>query len=184
MCLRVCVVCVHETYTQITPNPVCLYGVVRCLVFAPTQEEEIQKAIFVGNYDGAVDTCLKAGRLADALLIANIGGAELFKKTMQRYMRRNPRPYMAVGVLACRARALSCTYPTRSAQCLVRMCVSQPRPRSTHTRVILDTAVLAGLLARCFCTLAQCSTPTRTMQCTHTRTTQSHTTTMQYPCLR
>lgn len=60
------------------------------------QEEEIQKAIFVGNYDGAVDTCLKAGRLADALLIANIGGAELFKKTMQRYMRRNPRPYMAV----------------------------------------------------------------------------------------
>jgi len=61
------------------------------------QEEEIQKAIFVGNYDGAVDTCLKAGRLADALLIANIGGAELFKKTMQRYMRRNPRPYMAVS---------------------------------------------------------------------------------------
>lgn len=60
------------------------------------REEEIQKAIFVGNYDGAVDTCLKAGRLADALLIANIGGAELFKKTMQRYMRRNPRPYMAV----------------------------------------------------------------------------------------
>jgi protein transport protein SEC31 len=63
------------------------------------QEEEIQKAIFVGNYDGAVDTCLKAGRLADALLIANIGGAELFKKTMQRYMRRNPRPYMAVSGL-------------------------------------------------------------------------------------
>jgi hypothetical protein len=64
--------------------------------FSHLQEEEIQKAIFVGNYDGAVDTCLKAGRLADALLIANIGGAELFKKTMQRYMRRNPRPYMAV----------------------------------------------------------------------------------------
>lgn len=66
-------------------------------MYCAVQEEEIQKAIFVGNYDGAVDTCLKAGRLADALLIANIGGAELFKKTMQRYMRRNPRPYMAVG---------------------------------------------------------------------------------------
>lgn len=61
------------------------------------QEDEIQKAIFVGNYDAAVDTCLKVGRLADALLIANIGGADLFKKTMQRYMRRNPRPYMAVS---------------------------------------------------------------------------------------
>eukprot|EP00775_Hariotina_reticulata_P008692 gene8692-8873_t len=60
------------------------------------REDEIQKAIFVGNYEGAVDTCLKTGRLADALLIANIGGNELFKKTMHRYMRRNPRPYMAV----------------------------------------------------------------------------------------
>lgn len=63
------------------------------------QEDEIQKAIFVGNYDSAVDTCLKVGRLADALLIANIGGSELFKKTMHRYMRRNPRPYMSVSCL-------------------------------------------------------------------------------------
>jgi protein transport protein SEC31 len=62
-----------------------------------SQEDDIQKAIFVGNYEGAVDTCLKVGRLADALLVANIGGPELFKRTMQRYMRRNPRPYMAVS---------------------------------------------------------------------------------------
>ena len=61
------------------------------------REDEIQKALFVGQYDTAVDCCFKAGRLADALLIANIGGPELFKKTMHRYMRRNPRPYMAVG---------------------------------------------------------------------------------------
>jgi len=60
------------------------------------REDEIQKALFVGQYDTAVDCCFKAGRLADALLIANIGGPELFKKTMHRYMRRNPRPYMAV----------------------------------------------------------------------------------------
>jgi Sec23-binding domain of Sec16 len=60
------------------------------------QEDDIQRAIFVGNYEGAVDTALKVGRLADALLIANIGGPELFKRTMARYMRRNPRPYMAV----------------------------------------------------------------------------------------
>ncbi|KAF6262154.1 hypothetical protein COO60DRAFT_1470516 [Scenedesmus sp. NREL 46B-D3] len=60
------------------------------------REDDIQKAIFVGNYEGAVDTCLKVGRLADALLVANIGGPELFKRTMHRYMRRNPRPYMAV----------------------------------------------------------------------------------------
>jgi protein transport protein SEC31 len=63
------------------------------------REDEIQKALFVGQYDAAVDCCFKAGRLADALLIANIGGPDLFKKTMHRYMRRNPRPYMAVSLL-------------------------------------------------------------------------------------
>jgi hypothetical protein len=41
----------------------------------------------------------QANRLADALLIANIGGAELFKRTMHRYMRRSPRPYMTVRAL-------------------------------------------------------------------------------------
>jgi hypothetical protein len=71
-----------------------------CFVFSVVfQEDDIQKAIFVGNYEGAVDTCLKVGRLADALLVANIGGPELFKRTMQRYMRRNPRPYMAVSAV-------------------------------------------------------------------------------------
>ncbi|KAI8473947.1 MAG: hypothetical protein J3K34DRAFT_161809 [Monoraphidium minutum] len=59
-------------------------------------EEDIQKALFVGNYEGAVELCFKANRLADALLIANIGGAELFKRAMHRYMRRSPRPYMTI----------------------------------------------------------------------------------------
>ncbi len=70
------------------------------------REEEIQRALFVGNYAAAVDACLRAGRMADALLIANIGGADLFKRTMHRYMRRNPRPYMQVGG----GRAMACSY--------------------------------------------------------------------------
>jgi len=75
-----------ESLPVVTVSPGCHWCC--CL-----QEDEIQKAIFVGNYEGAVDTCLKTGRLADALLIANIGGAELFKKTMHRYMRlRTPGP--------------------------------------------------------------------------------------------
>lgn len=59
-------------------------------------EEEIQRALFVGNYEAAVEGCLRAARMADALLIANIGGADLYKRTMQRYMQRNPKPYMQV----------------------------------------------------------------------------------------
>lgn len=60
-------------------------------------EDEITRALLVGNYSAAADAALAAGRMADALLVANLGGADLFKRTMQRYMRRNPRPYMQVG---------------------------------------------------------------------------------------
>lgn len=60
------------------------------------REEEIQKAIFVGNYEAAVDICFKAGRVADALLIANIGGSDLYKRAMHRYMKQHPHPYMQV----------------------------------------------------------------------------------------
>jgi hypothetical protein len=62
-------------------------------------EEEIQRALFVGNYDAAVEACFKASRMADALLIANIGGPELYKRAMSRYMRKQPRPYMQVRTL-------------------------------------------------------------------------------------
>lgn len=152
MCVCVChktSLCVFSVTTHIHIVTPVLCGCCPVCLCCPLQEEEIQKAIFVGNYDGAVDTCLKAGRLADALLIANIGGAELFKKTMQRYMRRNPRPYMAVGV-ACRVRALVRAQPPLGTVLAAHVL----RPCSTHTCVILDTAVLGGLLARYFCTHA------------------------------
>lgn len=35
-------------------------------------EDEIQRAMIAGNYEAAVESCFKANRLADALLIANI----------------------------------------------------------------------------------------------------------------
>ncbi len=76
------------------------------MVKAAEGEEDIQRALFVGNYDAAVEACFRAGRMADALLIANIGGAELYKKAMGRYMRKQPRPYMQVGLLLLAALAL------------------------------------------------------------------------------
>ncbi|KAK9805066.1 hypothetical protein WJX73_010529 [Symbiochloris irregularis] len=59
-------------------------------------ESEIQRAIFVANYSGAVDLCLQAGRMADALLIANQGGAELWARAQAAFMARAPRPYMRI----------------------------------------------------------------------------------------
>ncbi|GFR43886.1 hypothetical protein Agub_g5015 [Astrephomene gubernaculifera] len=59
-------------------------------------EAEIVKALTVGCYATAVDHCLAVHRYADALLIANTAGRELYQRTMHTYMQRCPHPYQAI----------------------------------------------------------------------------------------
>lgn len=59
-------------------------------------DREIKHALFVGNYEGAVDVCLGAGKMADALLIASVGGADLWAKTQKAYVKQNSKGYMKV----------------------------------------------------------------------------------------
>eukprot|EP00963_Diacronema_lutheri_P007132 scaffold626_cov337-Pavlova_lutheri.AAC.17 len=59
-------------------------------------DEKLNQAIMVGDFEGAVATCLASGRLADALIIAPLGGEELAFSTKKECMRRSPRPYMSV----------------------------------------------------------------------------------------
>ena len=41
---------------------------------SPSDEDEVRKALVVSNYEKAVSICLRIGRIADALLIAALGG--------------------------------------------------------------------------------------------------------------
>ncbi|KAG1669386.1 hypothetical protein FOA52_004037 [Chlamydomonas sp. UWO 241] len=60
-------------------------------------EADVQRAMVAGNYEAAVDACFTAGRLADALLIANVfNSSDLYKRTMARYMARCPKPFMSI----------------------------------------------------------------------------------------
>ena len=59
-------------------------------------DEKLNLAIMVGDFEGAVATCLASGRLTDALIIAPLGGEELAFSTKKECMRRSPRPYMSV----------------------------------------------------------------------------------------
>ncbi len=59
-------------------------------------DKEIKHALFVGNYGGAVDVCLKADKMADALLIASVGGPDLWAKTQKEYVKKNSKGYMKV----------------------------------------------------------------------------------------
>lgn len=49
------------------------------------RETEIQKSLMVGNYAAAVNHCLEVDRMSDALLIAHLGGLDLYEKTKNKY---------------------------------------------------------------------------------------------------
>lgn len=59
-------------------------------------DEAIQRALVAGDYEGAVNICLGAGRVADALVMAAVSGTALWEKTQQEYFRRSKRPYLKV----------------------------------------------------------------------------------------
>ncbi len=52
----------------------------------------------------------QAERMADALVIASVGGTYLFEKAQKEYMRRAPRPYMKI-VSAIMSRDLAGSLP-------------------------------------------------------------------------
>ena len=56
--------------------------------------------------------CVQAERMADALVIASVGGSYLFEKAQKEYMRRAPRPYMKI-VSAIMSRDLAGALPVK-----------------------------------------------------------------------
>ncbi|XP_077115274.1 protein transport protein Sec31B isoform X2 [Ranitomeya variabilis] len=48
----------------------------------------ISHALLLGNFEAAVDLCLKDGRYADAIILANAGGEDLLRETQQWYFAR------------------------------------------------------------------------------------------------
>jgi protein transport protein SEC31 len=59
-------------------------------------EAAIQRALVAGDFKAAVDHCLAANRMADALVIAGVGGATLWESTQNIYIQRTQKPYLKV----------------------------------------------------------------------------------------
>ena len=49
-------------------------------------EDDIQKALLVRNYEAAVESCFNGNREADALIIAHVAGPAFFERVMNRYL--------------------------------------------------------------------------------------------------
>ncbi|XP_047947796.1 protein transport protein SEC31 homolog B isoform X3 [Salvia hispanica] len=62
----------------------------------PSFDDAVQRALVVGDYKGAVAQCISANRLADALVIAHVGGVSLWESTRDQYFRTSLSPYLKV----------------------------------------------------------------------------------------
>ncbi|KAL8227828.1 hypothetical protein R6Q57_015412 [Mikania cordata] len=62
----------------------------------PSFNDAVQRALVVGDYKGAVAQCIAADKWADALVIAQVGGASLWETTRDQYLKKNRSPYLKV----------------------------------------------------------------------------------------
>mmetsp|Transcript_16536 Transcript_16536/g.24739 ORF Transcript_16536/g.24739 Transcript_16536/m.24739 type:complete len:1087 (-) Transcript_16536:105-3365(-) len=61
-------------------------------------ENTIHEALLVGNFEAAVECCIRSGNLGDALILASCGGAELWQKTQAQYFatEQQKRPFLSI----------------------------------------------------------------------------------------
>lgn len=61
-------------------------------------ENAIKDALLVGNFEAAVECCFRSNNLADALILASCGGADLWQKTQATYFARESakRPFLSL----------------------------------------------------------------------------------------
>lgn len=77
-----------QTRATTTHNPFQLYALDQ-----PEADRAITQAIVLGDFEGAVDTCLKEGRMSDAFMLAICGGKKCTEKVTSAYFTtENGRP--------------------------------------------------------------------------------------------
>merc|ERR1719491_459172 len=61
-------------------------------------EKAVNQALLVGDFEAAVQCCFRSGNLADALVLASCGGAELWAKAQARYFASEvgKRPFLSI----------------------------------------------------------------------------------------
>nr|GMD36612.1 protein transport protein SEC31 homolog B [Ipomoea batatas] len=61
-----------------------------------SSDDAILRALVVGDYKTAVAHCISANRMADALVIAHVGGTSLWESTRNQYLKTSQLPYLKV----------------------------------------------------------------------------------------
>eukprot|EP00250_Pteridium_aquilinum_P017180 c23494_g1_i1 orf=196-3657(+) len=59
-------------------------------------EKTLRHALVIADFKDAVKQCLSENRMADALILAHVGGPELWEETLKAYFKTHHRPYQKV----------------------------------------------------------------------------------------
>ncbi|MCO5588868.1 hypothetical protein L7F22_042828 [Adiantum nelumboides] len=59
-------------------------------------EQALRRALVIADFKDAVRQCLSEDRVADALVLAHVGGTELWEETLTAYFKTHRRPYQKV----------------------------------------------------------------------------------------
>lgn len=75
-----------------------------CFPASPDTDGLISQALLVGNFDGAVELCVRADRFADAIILAIAGGEKLLRETQRRYFAKQKTKISQVRAQLCVSR--------------------------------------------------------------------------------
>ncbi|KAK4372058.1 hypothetical protein RND71_007442 [Anisodus tanguticus] len=110
-------------------------------------DETVQRALVVGDYKGAVAQCVSANRMADALVIAHVGGASLWEQTRDLYLKTSQSSYFKVVAAMVNNDLLSVvnTRPLKSwKETLALLCTFAPQDEWTSLCDTLGSRLLAA----------------------------------------
>ena len=86
--------------TKLSPGAAAATAEMVAAALAGEQSEPmIRKALVVGNFAAAVDCCLEAGLMAEALLLAQCGDQALWQKTQSAFFDRQKQKYPFLSIL-------------------------------------------------------------------------------------
>ncbi|XP_019229903.1 PREDICTED: protein transport protein SEC31 homolog B isoform X1 [Nicotiana attenuata] len=110
-------------------------------------DEIVQRALVVGDYKGAVAQCISANRMADALVIAHVGGASLWEQTRDQYLKTSQSSYLRVVAAMVNNDLMSLvnTRPLKSwKETLALLCTFAPQDEWTSLCDTLASRLLAA----------------------------------------
>lgn len=61
-------------------------------------DDAVQRVLVVGDYKSAVELCISANKMADALVIAHVGGTSLWESTRDQYLKTSRSSYLKVVI--------------------------------------------------------------------------------------